>query len=145
VALLLSLFISATDFFHRLLANGTGLNLITIWWKATLRLRFRIFNESFLNLFMKSLNDYPFLLDMTSMSEVIWCNRLVANWVLNFPTKVSKQLIEKAESGMNQVNAYPQRCGKNTAKYHVVWSVVHRYWSSNYMILIWSSTFIILS
>jgi len=67
------------------------LSVVTMWWRATFELRFWIFKATFLNLSMKSLNNSPFSCRiLTRAINVMWCGRFVANWFMNFASKVSK-------------------------------------------------------
>jgi len=65
-------------------------------------------NATLLNLSTKVLRDSPFSWRMpTRAMEVRWCDRLVANWVSNFVTRVAKLSMELGESLVNQLRAAP--------------------------------------
>jgi len=82
---------SNVGFLHRLSMNGPRRKAITMWCKATSRLRSRICNANFPNLSINTRRDshYSYIM-LTSANNIRWCGLLVVNCVLKPLTRVSK-------------------------------------------------------
>ena len=102
-------------FLQRLSANGLGLNVVIIWYIVTSGLRFQILSATFPKRSIITLNDSPFsYFIFIKAIDVRWCDRLVANWVPNFSTKVSKQSIHNDDNRANQLKVAPFKFFGNT-------------------------------
>jgi len=87
-ALLLNSSRLAVGFLHKMLRNGSSLNVVTIWWRVTLRLRFQMFKAILPNLSINYLKDSPFTCWIFTRMNIEWYGHHIANCIPNLATKI---------------------------------------------------------